>query len=161
NEEITLFTPTQQPIQLVSIPPTPPSTRKFPINLLSTKDFAIASAVTKLDSVISAGDKTRETPKIIKIYQTTASTTEKMSSCPVRIRGKLISSAACGITSKPTNIKGVIITTVNSPAEPFTNIGFICSTVPPIPLPKINMTPASAIKSVKINIIDVENLIPR
>src|SRR5699024_12835905 len=64
------------------------------IYTLSLHDALPISAVTKLDSVISVGDKMRETPKMIKIYHTTANTTEKTSNCPIRFRGKLISSEA-------------------------------------------------------------------
>src|SRR5690625_7319040 len=75
---------------------------------------------------------------MIAIYQATAISTDKINNCPILLRGKLISSAACGITSNPTNMNGVIMTTVSKPTVPFSNNGSIFCIVPVAVLPVIN-----------------------
>ena len=71
-----------------------------------------------------------DTAKIIATYHTAAITIDKIITLPIFLSGILISSAACGITSKPKNIKGVITVTLNTPLYPSSNKGCILFTSP-------------------------------
>ena len=59
--------------------------------------------------------------KIIIIYHVAAKHIAAKIALGIFFNGRFISSAACGITSKPTNIAGTANTTVNSPDDEVNN----------------------------------------
>ncbi len=56
-------------------------------------------------------------------------------SLPMRGNGRSISSADCGMTSKPTKRKGTTTSTAAKPANPPVTSGSACSSDPPTPTP--------------------------
>ena len=89
------------------------------------------------------------TAKIIRQYQKAAMQMEMIITLPIFPRGMFISSAACGITSNPTNIAGTASITATKPL-PSVNRGRKLSS-PPVAVPQIaNAIPPMDIATVAI-----------
>ncbi|MNC67694.1 hypothetical protein D3C75_1182100 [compost metagenome] len=67
---------------------------------------------------------------------------------PISRGGRLTSSAAWGITAKPTNMNGTIISTVSTPALPPTSSGSMLPVSPSNSAPVMNITPTARISTV-------------
>ena len=89
------------------------------LNFIGIRTAAIAQTMVTLlifacGALLVTG-KAKPTAAEISTYHNTAQTTDRTSRRPIRCGGRSISSADCGITSKPTNIAGTIITTAKMP----------------------------------------------
>ena len=114
--------PIRNAFQLDKIPSTPPITSKIPAHL-PCHALVIASAVARVEFSAWTSGKVVPTLQAIPTYHSTATTIETIKNLPILGRVKSISSAACGMTSKPTNIKGTMTITAMIPPTPPMNAG--------------------------------------
>ena len=97
-------------------------TNKIPAHL-PCQALVIASAVASVEFSACKSGKVVPTLQAIPTYHITATTIDKIKNLPILGRVKSISSAACGITSKPTNINGTMTITAIIPPIPPMNAG--------------------------------------
>ena len=114
--------PIRNAFQLDKIPSTPPITSNVPAHL-PFQALVIASAVANVESCACNSGKVLPTLQATATYHSTAIIIETIKNLPMFGRDRLISSAACGITSKPTNKNGTITITVMMPPIPPIKLG--------------------------------------
>ena len=126
--------------QLVRMPATPPTTSSFPAQL-SLNKAAAASAVGSDDSARSDSGRAIATAAITNAYQAIAIRMDITNNLPMDANGKSISSADCGMTSKPTNMNGTMTRTDSIPASPPLNNGAALSMSPATTAPDARPSP--------------------
>ena len=124
----------------VTMPAMPAATMRFAKNWLPN-NAPIASAAGKLEPAISSCVSADETVRTIMMYQAAAMSTEMNEMLPTLRGGMFTSSAACGITSKPTKRNGTTMSTAKKPPAPPVKKGSKFAPSPPVNAPTICSAP--------------------
>ena len=132
------------------MPPIPPSTNSVPAQGCCQSADA-ASAVGMPLAARDGAFKPRPTAKATSTYQITAQATDITKRRPIVLGGKSISSADCGITSKPTSSAGTIIRTAMMPVAGSAMNGLALSISPNTMAPEIRSRPETKITAVTID----------
>ena len=120
----------------------------------------LASAVTRSAVASDSLLMTSPTPMMISAYQAMAIITDRIRAVPISRWGRSISSAACGMMSKPTNIKGTMTSTIVIPVTPSANSGSRLETEPVTPAPLTKKKPTIRISSTTMVWTMATNLTP-
>ena len=156
----TRLPPIIKAFQLVNIPPIPPITSRTPAEGWFHARVA-ASAVAIVEVASSAGGIVIDTANEIPAYHSTARTRDAISRIPIFRAGKSISSADCGITSKPTSIPGTIISTTRMPEMGIATGGFNRRFSVFAAAPTMSVVPARKMSAVTMVWIIAANRMPK